>query len=299
MSHAFIKVNSTYTVFLDKPITVDSSHRFYEKIADILDNEKDESIEQYLHQEQKFAESLGETEFEIIDGSLCHYGKALTGYLANRIVELFHEGKPYGRIVKFLKNLLENPSNRVYEHLYQFLELGKNPITEDGCFLAYKLVRDDYTDCYSGTISNRVGSVISMPRQAVDDNPNNTCSHGLHICSYEYLKHFTGKRLMVTKQNPRDVVSIPEDYNHTKMRVCCYEIIQEIPLDSTDWTDRYPDENLDKEPKDLKWSIELERTDEDAVVYYHCFAVSADDAEEKALEAYPHHSVVSVCEEFE
>ena len=295
MSYAFIKVNSTYTIFLDKPITVDSSHRFHKEIADILDNEKDEDIKQYLNQEQKFAESLEEAEFKIIDGSLCYNGTALTGYLANRIVELFHKNKPYGRIVKFLKNLLENPSNRVYEHLYQFLELGKNPITEDGCFLAYKRIKADYTDVHSGTISNRVGSVVSMPRQAVDDNPNNTCSHGLHVCSYEYLKNFTGERLVVCKVNPRDVVSIPTDYNHTKMRVCRYEVIQEIPLDSTDWADRYPDE----EPEDRSWSVELENTHDNATVYFHCQASRKEAAAEQALEAYSNHIVINVNEEFE
>lgn len=299
MSYAFIKVNNTYTVFLDKPITIDSSNRFYKEIADILDNEKDEDIKQYLNQEQRFVNSLGE--FEIQGHQLYYKDTPLAGYAANRVVELFYEGKPYNRIVNFLKNLLENPSNRVYRHLYEFLEIGKNPITEDGCFLAYKRIRADYMDIHSGFISNRVGAIIKMTRQAVDDNPNNTCSHGLHVCSYEYLKHFTGERLVVCKVNPRDVVSIPMDYNHTKMRVCRYEVIQEIPLDSTDWADRYPDEDLDEEPedKDLRWSVELESADRDTMSYFHCWAACKGEAAEQALEAYPNHTIIDISEEHE
>ena len=137
--------------------------------------------------------------------------------------------------------------------------------------------------------------MVSMPRQAVDDNPNNTCSHGLHVCSYEYLKNFTGERLVVCKVNPRDVVSIPTDYNHTKMRVCRYEVIQEIPLDSTDWADRYPDE----EPEDRSWSVELENTHDNATVYFHCQASRKEAAAEQALEAYSNHIVINVNEEFE
>lgn len=302
MSYAFIKVNNTYTIFLDKPITIDSSHRFYNEIANILDNEKNENIEQYLNQEQKFAQSLVDN-FKIVDHQLHHKDTPLTGYVANRIVELFFENKPYNRIIAFLKNLLENPSNRIYEHLYQFLELGKNPITEDGCFLAYKRINADYTDVYSSTISNRVGSVVSMPRQAVDDNPNNTCSHGLHVCSYEYLKHFASERLVVCKVNPQDVVSIPTDYYHTKMRVCRYKVIQEIPLDSTDWTVRYPDEEPEDDEKieerEEQWLVELESKNQNAIINYRCWASRKETAIEQALEAYPNHSVISVIKDDE
>jgi hypothetical protein len=59
---------------------------------------------------------------------------------------------------------------------------------------------------------------------------NNTCSTGLHFCSKEYLDHFGGhdSRTVILKINPRDVVSIPADYNATKGRTCRYEVIGEL-----------------------------------------------------------------------
>jgi hypothetical protein len=79
-------------------------------------------------------------------------------------------------------------------------------------------------------MSNAPGNVVEMERNTVDDNMNNTCSTGLHFCSKEYLAHFGGhdSRTVILKINPRDVVSIPADYNATKGRTCRYEVIGEL-----------------------------------------------------------------------
>jgi hypothetical protein len=39
---------------------------------------------------------------------------------------------------------------------------------------------------------------------------------------------------MILKINPRDVVSIPNDYNDTKGRACRYEVIDEIDKEKAD-----------------------------------------------------------------
>jgi hypothetical protein len=84
-------------------------------------------------------------------------------------------------------------------------------------------------------MDNSPGKIVEMERNAVDDNMHNTCSTGLHFCSKEYLPHFgnrdSGKkadRVVILKINPRDVVSIPADYNATKGRACRYEVIGEL-----------------------------------------------------------------------
>jgi hypothetical protein len=48
------------------------------------------------------------------------------------------------------------------------------------------------------------------------------------------LNHFGGARTVIGKINPRDVVSIPSDYNATKGRACRYEVIGEIDADKVD-----------------------------------------------------------------
>jgi hypothetical protein len=103
------------------------------------------------------------------------------------------------------------------------------PITEDGRFLAYKWVRSNYFDCHTGTFNNSVGKVCKMPRNKVNDDRTQTCSDGLHVCTHAYTKF--GERLMVVAVNPRDVVSVPNDYDNAKMRVCEYEVMYEVPAD--------------------------------------------------------------------
>jgi hypothetical protein len=73
-----------------------------------------------------------------------------------------------------------------------------------------------------------------MDRNTVDDDQNRTCSTGLHFCSKEYLGSFGGQRILILKINPRDVVSIPTDYNASKGRACRYEIADEIDKDKAD-----------------------------------------------------------------
>jgi hypothetical protein len=160
-------------------------------------------------------------------------------------------------MIAFMENLMSNPSRRAVNELYGFLEKGELPITPDGCFLAYKRVRDDFLDVHSGSVLNKPAqimtaaelaampvkagkvtvnvensvTVVSMERNAVDDDKNRTCSEGLHFCSKHYLGHFGGERIMILKLNPRDVVSIPSDYNDSKGRACRYEVVGELGAD--------------------------------------------------------------------
>lgn len=157
-------------------------------------------------------------------------GKPVHNTLTFRMLDLLKdERKDVTPMARFLENLMQNPSYRAVQGLYSFLEKGGIPLTTDGHFLAYKYVREDYFDCYSGTFDNSVGKIVEMPRNQVDENPERTCSHGLHVCSYEYLPKTTGgSRVVICKINPADVVAIPTDYNDTKMRVCRYEVVGEV-----------------------------------------------------------------------
>ena len=148
--------------------------------------------------------------------------------LTTRMIAMLQEEFPIEPLVLFMENLMNNPSKRAVTELYGFLEKNNLPITPDGHFLAYKKVREDYLDVHSGTMNNSVGSIVEMERNMVDDDKNNTCSTGLHFCSQSYLNSFGGNRTMILKINPRDVVSIPSDYNDSKGRACRYEVIGEL-----------------------------------------------------------------------
>lgn len=165
----------------------------------------------------------------IQNGTVTFNGEALHGSLVDRILRMVEEGFPVTPLVNFLTKLQGNPSFRVVNSLYDFLQVGGIPITEDGDFLAYKAIRSDWKDIHSGTMDNSIGKVLQIPRNKVDENANNTCSYGLHVCSWNYLPHFahSNGRVVVVKVNPADVVAIPADYNNTKMRTARYEVISE------------------------------------------------------------------------
>jgi hypothetical protein len=154
----------------------------------------------------------------------------LHNHAANTLARLLEEGHDVTALAAFVEKQERNPNPEMIEHLYKFLEFGKIPLTPDGDFLVYKAVRTDYYDIHSGSFMNSVGSVCEMPRTAVDPNRDQTCSAGLHVCSYAYLPSFAHAQghVMLCKVSPADVVAIPHDYNNTKMRVCRYEVVGEV-----------------------------------------------------------------------
>lgn len=150
--------------------------------------------------------------------------------IAKKLLSFLQEGLPCEALVNFWNNLKQNPSQHSIEQLYGFLEANHHPLTDDGCFLAYKKVTktsNGLKDSHSRTFNNNVGEHVKMDRAGVNPDPNQTCSHGLHVASFEYAKGFSGDVLVVVKVNPRDVVAVPTDYNKQKMRTCAY-VVEEI-----------------------------------------------------------------------
>lgn len=176
----------------------------------------------------KKVESLGDGEVVIEHGVVYLSGQPIHNTLTNRIVRMAAAGFNIKPMSAFLVNLMANPSYRAVTELYSFLEKSNLPITADGHFLAYKKIRVDWTDVYTGKIDNSIGAVVEMPRNAVNDDRDITCSVGLHFCSREYLRSFGGDRTVIVKINPADVVSIPSDYNDSKGRCCKYVVVQEV-----------------------------------------------------------------------
>lgn len=160
--------------------------------------------------------------------------------ITNRIIKMSQQGLNAQPLINFISRLYNNPSKTAIEELYLFIESCELPITEDGCFIAYKIVRNDYTDIYTGRMNNSVGKVLTMPRHMVDDDRNRTCSAGLHFCSKEYLQHYgstsrDNDRCMLVKIDPADVVAIPSDYNNAKGRTWKYEVVGEVEMGWRNW----------------------------------------------------------------
>lgn len=170
-------------------------------------------------------------------------------------------GDPIEPMLKFLENLMLNPSYQSRKELYGFLEKYQMPITPDGRFYAYKWVREDFRDAHSGTFDNTPGKIVSMPRSEVDDNRDRTCSSGLHVCSRGYSRF--SQLLLLVAVNPKDVVSIPSDYQDSKMRVCEYEVITQVP--TNDYINNFEDQSVldDEDEEEFNDEDEVDMTDEE------------------------------------
>lgn len=185
--------------------------------------------------------SFGDGKVGFEDGDLFYVTEdgdknAIDTRLTARIKELIRTGGDAQVLVKFLDNLLDNPDHRAVKDFYDFLIVNNLAMTEDGHFLAYKIVAPDFKDLYTRTMDNSPGKVVKMDRSKVNPDPLQTCSYGLHICSKDYLPNYggfygsgdKGNKIVVVKVNPRDVVAFPKDYKNAKARVAEYTVVGEF-----------------------------------------------------------------------
>ncbi len=210
-------------------VTIDKGAGNYEAVMKALENNDLSALTLALDtRKYVVAKSFGKFVVDA-NGNLTYGGTfPLPLALSDYVLPILKKADNLEPILLFIENLLSNPSEYARAELMQWVEKAQMPITPDGSFLAYKRVRDDYKDVHSGTMDNSVGQVVQMPRLAVDDDRNRTCSAGLHFCSKDYLSHFPGERIVVVKINPADVVSIPVDYDFTKGRAWRYEVVAEL-----------------------------------------------------------------------
>jgi hypothetical protein len=229
----FILGSDSLTVFVDgASYTINKQAKTYELVLQAVRSKDINAVRSAVKIKETIVSSLSNasTDVRIKGASIFYKDREVTGLIASRVFEVIRLGLDVQPMVKFIENLMQNPSKRAVDELFGFLEACTLPITPDGHFLAYKRVREDYLDCHSGTMDNSVGNVLEMDRNAVDDDKNRTCSAGLHFCSFDYLKSFSGERIVIVKINPKDVVAIPADYNNSKGRTCRYEVVGESEL---------------------------------------------------------------------
>jgi hypothetical protein len=254
----YILTSTGVSLFVNgKPLNISQDHPKFLEIMEVVKSgelDAEERIQELVDVAMNAAKQEVVIEGVAIrdDGVVTLDGRPLDNSLTRRMVRMKAEGFDLKPMANFLVRLSKNPSYRARQELYTFLEVGQLPLTPDGCFLAYKVVRPDYKDYHSGTFDNSVGCVVSMPRYEVDDDSGHTCSAGLHFCSLDYLQHFGGRdgHVMILKVDPADVVSIPADYNNTKARCCRYEVVGEY----TDYRRDHPlpawDQSVVDDPED-------------------------------------------------
>lgn len=225
---SYIKDNKNHwTVCIsNKVCQFDPTHVKYDALVDAIKFD-DESLFVKLFDTVALINRWGEGEFKVQDGVLKYKDVEVKRVISDRIMEQVKDGFDYKPMCMFVEKLFKNPSFRAGNELYRFLEHKYLPITPDGCFLAYKAVTKNFKDKYTQTFDNKVGSMLEMPRQTVDDDCSVSCSYGFHVGSIEYVKGFKGEGdvVVICKVDPADVVSVPKDHSEMKVRCCKYEVV--------------------------------------------------------------------------
>jgi hypothetical protein len=214
------------------PVFVPKTDKRFGKIVELLKAEDWEGLEGALTGSLKnkiLAYAEGKVRVDENDDVFIGEDKeAIPKVIGRKIVEFYKEGLPIDPIVRFWIKLRKNPSNRSQTQLFGFLEANKIPISNGGNFIAYKKVsvkEGKLVDTRTLTLDNSVGTTVKMNRADVDDDPNQTCSRGLHVAGWDYAQGFSGQVLVEVEVNPENVVAVPVDYNNQKMRVCEYTVV--------------------------------------------------------------------------
>lgn len=266
MAVPFIFVDGNLTVIVkNKAHQVLPDHVNYKMIMDALPSATEEDLLNLLDVD-KAVELYSSGNVKVEGNKVLYQGDEVHGSISKRILEFMKNGLPFEPLVKFLENIMQNPSMQSQRELYDFLQHENLPITEDGYFLAYKAVRSDFKDKYRGVFDNSVGQVCEMQRAKVDDDRARGCSDGLHAGALSYVASYgsveAGDNIVIVKINPADVVSVPTDCNCQKLRTCRYEVVGlyegelERPLYQTtqdsydEYDDEYDDEDYDEDYDD-------------------------------------------------
>jgi hypothetical protein len=221
-------------------VRVEKTDKNYAKILKTFELPKDEqesAVKEIINPISK----IYDKGFVITGDNVTFRGESLPKALVDKVISIVRDGLPIEHFEKFWENLRENPSYHVVNEtgFYDFLDYKELPITEDGCFMAYRGVGQDYwslsgdpetkvlqgTTNERGQIYNGIGEVIEVVRNGVCDDRNVHCAaKSLHIGSIDYARNW-GPKIILVKVNPKDVVSVPNDCNCQKCRICKYEVV--------------------------------------------------------------------------
>lgn len=289
------------TLFVDGEVfTISDTHPAYAEIVGmLLDHVDDDAkllglINPAIEASRKLVRL---SERVSIRGNVIFFdGDAIESSVGEHIADIFKAGgneTQWGSLVKFLEKVATNPSKKSQRHLYEFVNTHGLTVTEYGDIVAYKgvdqngysihagygivngeefgAVDEDGNLVESSKLLNEVNSIVEIPRSMVDSDRGVACSTGLHVGTYEYAQSF-GARLLTVLVNPRDVVSVPEDYNNAKVRVSRYTVLEinggkyttptvYVSTDTEEAEEEDFDESFDYEPNIDEDPDEYEDTD--------------------------------------
>lgn len=218
-----LKPNFVSVMVGGKPFALQSSHPTFKSLVSALKKKDWARVPKLVSVAQSVvARSAGKVALSPDGKSVTFMGKAVDNNLTRFIIKYVTEGKDVIHLLRFMNNIYANPQHEAVTEFFDWFKNSGLPITDDGCFLAYKSVDDDMKDTHTHTVDNSPGQVIMMPRNVADQNWRTQCSSGFHVCSKQYGVY--GTQQMAVKVNPADVLSAQGG----KLRTVRYEVIKKL-----------------------------------------------------------------------
>lgn len=228
---SYVITPQNLTVVVDgKSHTINRDHATYTRIRTALLDEDEKAVRESLTVVEGLA-AWAKGPFTMKDNELYYKDEVVPKPVRDRMKKMLAKGESPEPLMRFWERLDRNPSYRSRNQLFDFMQNTDIAIEESGTLLAYKSVKSDLYDVYSGTIKNDIGTVVSYPRNRVSDDPETPCHEGLHVGALSYAEWYLGEsktprgRIIVCRIDPEDVVCVPKDSSFRKMRVCRYQVV--------------------------------------------------------------------------
>lgn len=189
------------------------------------------------------------------NGRLYLDGEEVDNALSTQVLRFIEEGvDDWQPLIAFFENVQANPNEHSREQMFEWLNRRDFTITQDGLIVGYKGVKADLAmddegdyaipvycsiksgkatvngEVVEGLIPTNPGDLVEMPRSEVEWDPSVGCHRGLHVGSWDYAFNFAKGAVMEVHVNPRDVVSVPTDFDAAKVRCCRYTIINVVEV---------------------------------------------------------------------
>ena len=232
MAVAFLYVDGVLSLILNgKSKTVRADHPNYNAILRQLKDGTEEELQRLLDPDFRLdivkvkVEDLRHNRIKVVNGKVLFDNMEVHGTIVDRMLAQHKADLGFDNLMNLMLNASENPEPIAVQEMYDFLETRSLPVTEDGYIIAYKAVRHNWYDKYSGTILNNGANAIKMDRELCDNDRSRHCSAGLHVGGLDYVYQYGGNndRIVLCKIHPKNIVSVPDEYTGKtcqKMRVC-------------------------------------------------------------------------------
>lgn len=241
------KVSNVTAFFPDEhnPVkTADSRHPYWNDIVNGL-RSGDDDVYSLFDVKGGLKKKLDRLSDRVdFDGEMVFFdGSPVNDALAKQIARFLEQGvSDWEPLVKFWEKVATNPSEHSRENLYRWLSTHDFSVTVDGDIVGYKgvkVVDSVYKSIHAGPayvdgvhvngfVPNQPGTVVSMPRADVTENPAIGCHVGLHVGTWNYAQSFAQGAILEVHVNPRDVVSVPTECGDAKMRVSKYTVAGKV-----------------------------------------------------------------------